>query len=434
MSEKKYIIEVINQSKHPLPAYKSALAAGMDICATLDSPITIPPKEWRMVQTGLYMALPIGFEAQVRGHRQLALTHGVTILNTPGTIDGDYRGELKVLLINHSTTPYKVTDGAPIAQLMVKRYAQAVWPTATTAMETKTPEKSFPAIMPCKVEVQNRSHHPLPHYASALAAGLDIAAALTKPVVIEPKQWATIPTGLNITIASGYEAEIRGRSGLSMRHGVTVLGGPYSFRKGQLSITLINYGEAPYQVEDGYRIAQLILNKHVPIHWREVTQFDALAGMNSRAAQDRDICEIKVIDQSRHALPAYTHSMDAGLNLRAALDAPVDIPPQQWVEISTRWHMHIPAGFEGQVRGLPNLIARGITLFDSPSTIDAGYHGELKVCIGNHSAHMYTIADGDPIAQLVVKSCIQAAWHEVECLADTARGVGGFGSTGIQVA
>lgn len=434
MSEKKYIIEVINQSQHPLPAYKSALAAGMDICATLDSPITIPPKGWRMIQTGLYIALPIGFEAQVRGHRQLAVTDGVTILNTPGTIDGDYRGELKVLLINHSNTPYTVTDGVPIAQLMIKRYAQAVWPAATTAMETKTSEKPLSAISPCKVEVQNRSHHPLPDYASALAAGLDIAAALTKPVVIQPKQWAIIPTGLDITIASGYEAEIRGRSGLSMRHGVTVLGGPHGFSKGELDITLMNYGETPYQVEDGYRIAQLILNKNVRIDWREVTQLDALTEMHSSAEQGSDICEIGVLNQSGHALPAYTHVMDAGINLSAALDVPVHIPPQQWVEISTGLHIHIPVGFEGQIRGLRKLIAEGITLFDSPSTIDAGYHGELKVCIGNHSAHMYTIADGDPIAQLVVKSAIQAAWHEVERLTDTARGVGGFGSTGIQVA
>lgn len=434
MSEKKYIIEVINQSKHALPAYKNALAAGMDICATLEAPITIPSKEWRMVPTGIYMALPVGFEAQVRGHKQLAITHGVTILNTPGTIDGDYRGELKVLLINHSNTPYVVKDGAPIAQLMVRRYAQAVWPTATTAAETTTAENPFPAIMSCKVAVQNRSHHPLPHYASALAAGLDIAAALPEPVVIEPRQSATIPTGLDIAVASGYEAEIRGRSGLSMRHGVTVLGGPHSFSKGELGVTLVNYGAAPYQVEDGYRIAQLILNKHVHADWREVKAFDALKEMHSNAAQDSNICQIGVINQSRHALPTYTHSMDAGMNICAALDAPVAIPPQQWVAISTGLHMHIPVGFEGQVRSLPKLIANGLTLFDSPSTIDAGYHGELKVYIGNHSADTYTIADGDLMAQLVVKSAVQTTWHEVERLADTARGVGGFGSTGIQVA
>jgi dUTP pyrophosphatase len=110
-----------------LPAYHSAGAAGMDITAAVDDPIEIPPGEYRVVPCGFAIAVPPGFEAQVRPRSGLAATHGVTVLNTPGTIDSDYRGEVKVILINHGRTPVAVTPAMRIAQLVVAPVARVAW-------------------------------------------------------------------------------------------------------------------------------------------------------------------------------------------------------------------------------------------------------------------------------------------------------------------
>ncbi|HSI76164.1 MAG TPA: dUTP diphosphatase, partial [Lunatimonas sp.] len=111
-------IKVINQSKHPLPEYQTELSAGMDLRAELEEPLVIQPLERKLIGTGLYMELPAGFEAQIRPRSGLALKHGVTVLNTPGTVDADYRGEIKVLLINLSNEPFQVNDGERIAQMV----------------------------------------------------------------------------------------------------------------------------------------------------------------------------------------------------------------------------------------------------------------------------------------------------------------------------
>jgi len=111
----------------PLPAAATAQAAGMDLLAAVDAPLTIPPGEWRAVPTGLALALPPGLEAQVRPRSGLAARHGLTVLNSPGTVDADYRGEVKVLLINHGPEPFVVERGLRIAQLVVARYQPIVW-------------------------------------------------------------------------------------------------------------------------------------------------------------------------------------------------------------------------------------------------------------------------------------------------------------------
>lgn len=115
-------VRVVNKGRHPLPAYATAHSAGLDLRANLDAPITLAPGEYRMVPTGLYLELPEGTEAQVRPRSGLAFKHGVTVLNAPGTIDADYRGEVGVLLINHGRTPFVVNDGERVAQLVVSRY------------------------------------------------------------------------------------------------------------------------------------------------------------------------------------------------------------------------------------------------------------------------------------------------------------------------
>lgn len=119
-------IEVINKGRQPLPAYATAQSAGMDLRANIPESITLQPLERRLIPTGLHIALPEGYEGQVRPRSGLALKHGITVLNSPGTIDSDYRGELMVLLINLSQDPFTVNDGERIAQLVIARHEQAV--------------------------------------------------------------------------------------------------------------------------------------------------------------------------------------------------------------------------------------------------------------------------------------------------------------------
>lgn len=117
-------INVINRGHQPLPCYATAQSAGMDLRANLDEPVTLQPMERRLIPTGLYMALPPGYEAQVRPRSGLALKKGITVLNSPGTIDADYRGEIGVLLINLSQEPFVVNDGERIAQMIIARHEQ----------------------------------------------------------------------------------------------------------------------------------------------------------------------------------------------------------------------------------------------------------------------------------------------------------------------
>ena len=118
-------VKVINKGRHDLPAYATGQSAGMDLRANIDAPITLRPMQRRLVPTGLYMALPEGYEAQVRPRSGLALKHGITVLNSPGTIDADYRGEIMVLLINLSDTDFVINDGERIAQMVIARHAVA---------------------------------------------------------------------------------------------------------------------------------------------------------------------------------------------------------------------------------------------------------------------------------------------------------------------
>ena len=118
-------VKVINKGSQPLPAYATTQSAGMDLRADIDSPITLKPMERHLIPTGLYIALPKGYEAQVRPRSGLALKHGITVLNTPGTIDADYRGELMVLLINFSAEDFIINAGERIAQMVIARHEQA---------------------------------------------------------------------------------------------------------------------------------------------------------------------------------------------------------------------------------------------------------------------------------------------------------------------
>jgi dUTP pyrophosphatase len=118
-------IRIVNKSHHKLPAYESEHAAGMDLRAMTEGPVTLKPMERKLVGTGLYIELPAGFEAQVRPRSGLAIKHGVTVLNSPGTIDADYRGEIGVILINLSDNDFTVNDGDRIAQMIISRHEKA---------------------------------------------------------------------------------------------------------------------------------------------------------------------------------------------------------------------------------------------------------------------------------------------------------------------
>ena len=130
-------IKVVNKGHQPLPEYATPQSAGMDLRANIDSPITLKPMARQLVPTGLYIALPAGFEAQIRPRSGLALKHGITILNTPGTIDADYRGELMVLLVNFSDTDFVINDGERIAQMVIARHEQGTFEPVEILDETE---------------------------------------------------------------------------------------------------------------------------------------------------------------------------------------------------------------------------------------------------------------------------------------------------------
>ena len=130
-------IKVINKGRQPLPEYATPLSAGLDLRANIEVPVTLHPMERRLIGTGLYMALPPGFEAQVRPRSGLALKHGITVLNTPGTIDADYRGEIKVLLVNLSNEPFVINEGERIAQMVVAKHEQADFTLVSELDETE---------------------------------------------------------------------------------------------------------------------------------------------------------------------------------------------------------------------------------------------------------------------------------------------------------
>ena len=130
-------IEVVNRGHQPLPAYATAQSAGMDLRANISEPILLKPLERRLIPTGLHIALPQGYEAQVRPRSGLALKHGITVLNTPGTIDADYRGEIGVVLINLSSEPFTVNDGERIAQMVIAKHETATFVEVETLDETE---------------------------------------------------------------------------------------------------------------------------------------------------------------------------------------------------------------------------------------------------------------------------------------------------------
>ena len=129
-------VKVINKSKHNLPEYATNAAAGLDLRANIEAPITINSLERALVKTGIFMELPVGFEAQVRPRSGLAYKKGVTVLNSPGTIDADYRGEVGVILVNLSNEPFVIEDGERIAQLVVAKHEQISWEQVETLEES----------------------------------------------------------------------------------------------------------------------------------------------------------------------------------------------------------------------------------------------------------------------------------------------------------
>lgn len=130
-------INIVNKSTHALPAYETAHAAGMDLRAQLDAPIVLAPMQRALVATGLFIELPVGFEAQIRPRSGLAYKHGITVLNSPGTIDADYRGEIKVLLINFGPENFEINNGERIAQMIVAKHETVTWNTVNQLGSTE---------------------------------------------------------------------------------------------------------------------------------------------------------------------------------------------------------------------------------------------------------------------------------------------------------
>lgn len=136
-------INIINKSAHPLPRYETNASAGMDLRANLTEPITLKPLGRTMVRTGLFIELPIGAEAQVRPRSGLAVKKGITVLNAPGTIDADYRGEIGVVLVNLSNEDFTIENGERIAQLIIAKHERAVWAEVEKLSQTARGESGF---------------------------------------------------------------------------------------------------------------------------------------------------------------------------------------------------------------------------------------------------------------------------------------------------
>jgi dUTP pyrophosphatase len=129
-------IRIINKSSHALPAYETLASAGMDLRASISEQLILKPMERKLIPTGLFIELPLGYEAQIRPRSGLALKHGITVLNSPGTIDADYRGEIKILLINFSDSNFSINDGDRIAQMIVAKHEHVNWESVETLSET----------------------------------------------------------------------------------------------------------------------------------------------------------------------------------------------------------------------------------------------------------------------------------------------------------
>ena len=136
-------IKIINKSTHKLPAYETIASAGMDLRAHISAPVILKPLERTIVKTGLFIELPVGFEAQVRPRSGLAAKHGLTVLNSPGTVDADYRGEIGVILVNLSSVDFKIEDGERIAQLVIAKHERAPWVEVQELNETSRGEGGF---------------------------------------------------------------------------------------------------------------------------------------------------------------------------------------------------------------------------------------------------------------------------------------------------
>ena len=136
-------IKIVNRGRQQLPAYATELSAGMDLRANIDESITLNPMEHRIIPTGLYMALPPGYEAQVRPRSGLAFKYGITVLNSPGTIDADYRGEIGVLLVNLSNEPFVITEGERIAQMVIARHEQGPFEVVDELDQTERGEGGY---------------------------------------------------------------------------------------------------------------------------------------------------------------------------------------------------------------------------------------------------------------------------------------------------
>lgn len=136
-------VQIINKSKHKTPSYETEGAAGMDLRANINEPILIKPLERAIISTGLFIALPVGFEAQVRPRSGLAAKKGITVLNSPGTVDADYRGEIGVILVNLSNSNFTINDGERIAQLVIAKHERVLWKEVEVLSETERGSGGF---------------------------------------------------------------------------------------------------------------------------------------------------------------------------------------------------------------------------------------------------------------------------------------------------
>jgi dUTP pyrophosphatase len=137
------VVKIINKSKHQTPSYETNASAGMDLRANLTELVTLKPLERAIIKTGLYIALPMGYEAQIRPRSGLAAKHGITVLNAPGTIDADYRGEIGVILVNLSNDEFTIKDGDRVAQMVIARFEHTKWEEVNVLNETSRGEGGF---------------------------------------------------------------------------------------------------------------------------------------------------------------------------------------------------------------------------------------------------------------------------------------------------
>lgn len=412
-----------------MPRYATEDSAAADIFANIPKEIVLKPGAAILIGTGLRVAIPMGYEIQIRPLSKLALRYQVTVLNAPGTIDSDYRGEISVLLINHGKADFVILPKMKIAQIILKNVSQGDFSTNNDELEEERKNQLI------RIPTKAAETAALPTYATVGSAGADISAHLKERCLIPPGAAAWIPTGLQIAPPKGYELQIRPRSGLAAKYQVTVGNAPQTIdsnaRDDELTVLLINYGKTPFFVEPGMRIAQLIIAPIVRaqfINGHSKPQDSCnIAPEHFPPAQNSAITIAAEVSPGA-ILPSYVNDTAACAKLHAFIPNEIVLPAAATTLVPTGLRLTIPSGYELQIRPINSVVS----VINAPASVCPNQKGEIGIILINQGASDFRISPGMAIAECAITTQTLARFSvEKSSLDITARAEGGFGHSGL---